>query len=364
LVAIRGKGGTGASTLSLVEGLVNKGHEIAVVCFKRGMLYQNLKGSDKVKLITGIKMASGFKPYQWFKDIIKLYPFIKDFQPHIIHTHSSPDHWLGFLLSLLFGIPLVRTRHIPVSVRFHPFNALLYNNTEAVVAVSHAVERGCTSAIRNPSKIKVIPDGVDLERFHPNVSSNGFRKDLGVKKGDVLIGSIARYSRVKGLFYFLDALLIVFQRYSNVKGIIAGRVKEKELFFELTEWIKSKNLKDKIHLLEYTNEIENLIDALDIVVLASVGSEGSSRVSLEAMAMAKPLIGTKVGAIPEIAVHNHTGFIVPPKDKRALANAMELLFNRCLKRAMGKKALFRANNFFSRDNTVNRIEDLYIKLIS
>jgi len=142
LVAIRGKGGTGASTLALVEGLADKGHDVAVVCFKRGLLYKSLVGKGKVKLVTGIKMAPGFRPYQWFKDLKRLYPFVREFKPHIIHTHSSPDYWLGFILSLMTGFPLVRSRHIPVPLTPHSFNLMLYRKTAAVVAVSHAVGDG------------------------------------------------------------------------------------------------------------------------------------------------------------------------------------------------------------------------------
>lgn len=360
LVAIRGKGGTGASTLSLVEGLANRGHRVAVVCFKRGLLYKSLQDKGRVELITGIKMATGFKPQHWYRDLKGLLPFVKGFKPHIIHTHSSPDYWLGFLLSLLTGTPLVRTRHVPVPLKPHPLNLFLYKKTAAVIAVSHTIRHHYFSSNSwDASRLKVIYDGVDFNRFHGGLSGEKIREELGVKNHEMLVGSVARYSWVKGLSYFLEALAQVMEENSLVKGLVVGRIKDKKVYQQLRDWVKKRRLEERIYLLGYRQEVEEILAALDVMVLASLGSEGSSRVVMEAGAMGKPVVGTRVGALPEMILDGETGFLVPPGDPQAMALVLKVLLSERVRQEMGRNSiLWIQGNFDGRDRS-EKVERLY-----
>ena len=364
LVAIRGKGGTGASTLALVEGLADRGHRVAVVCFKRGLLYQSLKDEGKVELITGIKMASGLRIHEWVKDLRRLRPFVKEFKPHIIHTHSSPDYWLGFLLSLMTGAALVRSRHVPVPLKPHAFNRLLFRKTAAVLAVSHAVGDKYFSGVNwKPEKVRVIYDGVDVERFHPGVDGGAVRRKIGLDRGHILVGSLARYSRVKGLPYFLKALGRLMERDSRIHGLVAGRVKSKSLYRNLEEWLMEKEMEERVTLWGHQTRIQEVLAALDVVVLASLGSEGSSRVALEAGASGKPLIATTVGALPEVVVNGKTGFLVPPGEEKHLTRALEKAPFPYVKAYMGTNARRRMVKVFTQKASVDSTERLYREIL-
>ena len=364
LVAIRGKGGTGASTLALVEGLADKGHDVAVVCFKRGLLYKSLVGKGKVKLITGIKMAPGFRPCQWFKDLRRLYPFVREFKPHIIHTHSSPDYWLGFILSLMAGVPLVRSRHIPVPLAPHPLNLTLYKRTAAVVAVSHAVgDRYFKGDSWTPQKVRVIYDGVDLGRFNGSWDGCKVKREVGVSSEEILVGSVSRYDKVKGLPHFLEALRRVAAQDRRVRGVVVGRVKDEDLYGHLKERAESCGLKGKIRLLGYREDVERILAALDVVALASVGSEGSSRVALEAGAMGKPLVATSVGVLPEVVVNGKTGLIVPPGDVKAMSQAITELLDPKKRKKMGINARARIKRFFDGRKIVEAVEEMYLSIL-
>ncbi|RLD95225.1 MAG: hypothetical protein DRI93_02825 [Aquificota bacterium] len=364
LVAIRGKGGTGASTLSLVEGLADRGHRVAVVCFKRGLLYQSLKDEGKVELITGIKMASGLRIHEWVKDLRRLRPFVKEFKPHIIHTHSSPDYWLGFLLSLMTGAALVRSRHVPVPLKPHAFNRLLFRKTAAVLAVSHAVGDKYFSGVNwKPERVRVIYDGVDVERFHPGVDGGAVRRKIGLDRGHILVGSLARYSRVKGLPYFLKALGRLMERDSRIHGLVAGRVKSKSLYRNLKEWLMEKEMEERVTLWGHQTRIQEVLAALDVVVLASLGSEGSSRVALEAGASGKPLIATTVGALPEVVVHGKTGLLVPPGEVEELETALQRTLLPLMGKKFGLNFYFRIRRTFAREVTVESVERIYRSIV-
>ncbi len=364
LVAIRGKGGTGASTLALVEGLADRGHRVAVVCFKRGLLYQSLKDKGKVELITGIKMAPGLRIHHWIMDLIKLRPFLEEFRPHVIHTHSSPDYWLGLILSMVTGAPLVRSRHVPVPLVPHALNKWLFHKTAAVVAVSHAVgDRYFTGVQWKPEKVRVIYDGVDIERFNPGVKGWKIREKLEVDKGDILIGNVARYSRIKGLPFFLKALGDLIWKDSRIRGLVVGRVKNRSLYLRLKEWVTEKGLENKIILWEHRTRVEEVLAALDVVALSSLGSEGSSRVALEAGASGKPLVATTVGVLPEVVVDGKTGFLVPPGEGEHLTMALGKARSPYVKTYMGTNARRRMVKIFTQKASVDSTERLYREIL-
>ncbi len=364
LVAIRGKGGTGASTLALVEGLADRGHRVAVVCFKRGLLYQSLKDKGKVELVTGIKMAPGLRVHHWIRDLVKLKPFLERFRPQVIHTHSSPDYWLGLLVSTITGSPLVRSRHVPVPLNPHALNRWLYHRTAAVVAVSHAVGDRYFSGINwAPEKVRVICDGVDTLRFNTERDGRKVRKELGLSGESVLVGSIARYSKIKGLPYFLDALGQLMDRDSRVRGLVVGRIKNRDLYLEMKKWLSEKGLEGKVTLEEHRNDAEDVIAALDVAVLASLGSEGSSRVALEAGASGKPLVATSVGALPEVVADGKTGYLVPPGDAGHMARGIGALLPPLERKKKGLNARIRIHRCFDVGRSVVRIEALYREIV-
>jgi len=293
-----------------------------------------------------------------------LKPFVDEFRPQIIHTHSSPDYWLGFLLSMMTGTPLVRTRHVPVPLTPHAFNRWIFERTAAVVAVSHAVGDRYFSGVNwTPEKVRVVYDGVDTQRFSPLVDGERVRRDLGLNREDLLVGSVARYSKVKGLPFFLKALAGMADMDSRIRGLVIGRVKNEGLYNSLEDWLVTNKLGDRVILREHRDRVEEVLAALDVAVLASLGSEGSSRVALEAGACGKPMVVTTVGALPEVVVGGKTGFTVEPGDVVLLIHALKGLIPPFKRKSLGINARRRAVELFSLENSVGKVESLYREIL-
>ncbi len=363
LVAIRGKGGTGASTAALIEGLAGKGHRVGLVCFSRSDLYQRLKETPNVEVVTGIYMSPLRRLGRLLRDVVSLLRIVKSHKVQIIHTHSSPDTWLGFFLSLLFpSLPFVRTRHVPVPLSGNPFNEVIHHRLKAVIAVSHAVKDAYLHKKAWRDKIRVIYDGVDLGRFSSCHRGNGFRKEIDLEEG-ILILNISRYAPVKGLQIFLEGVAPILRSWGNAKAVVVGRKRE-DLLPVLERHAKVLGIEDQVLFLEHRSDVPALMDSADLMVLTSVGSEGSSRVSLEAHAAGRPMVGTKVGAIGEVVDHLHTGMVIPPYNPSALTAALSpFAANRRLSKRMGaiarRRALWRMDQGFA----VEKVEGLYRELL-
>jgi len=103
--------------------------------------------------------------------------------------------------------------------------------------------------------------------------------------------------------------------------------------------------------------------SFDIFVLPS-RSEGFGRVNLEAMAMGKPVISTKVGGIPEVVIDGITGILVPPENARDLGHAiMRLLNDAQLKKSLGREGRRRVERHFTLQAHVQRIEEIYGEIL-
>jgi glycosyltransferase involved in cell wall biosynthesis len=123
-------------------------------------------------------------------------------------------------------------------------------------------------------------------------------------------------------------------------------------------------LQEAVRFLGTRSDIPQLLSLLDVVALPSL-EEGFPNVVLEAMAAGKPVVATRVGGTPEAVIHRETGLLVPPKDPRALADAiLEVLDDPQRANAMGQAGRERVRKAFDLSRMVQEIEALYEELIA
>ncbi len=212
------------------------------------------------------------------------------------------------------------------------------------------------------SKCEVIPLGAKLDWV--NNSSN--RKDR-VKKikndhASPLVIFVGRLVYYKGIQYLIDAISLV----PDVSLVIIGSGPLKK---ELLNQIQNLNLEKRIHILPEVDEetLYSFYEACDIFVLPSVEkSETYGIVQIEAMACAKPVICTELKTgTTFINQHERTGFVVPPRDSNALAEAIQkLTFNNALRIEMGQNAKKRALMEFTSEKMVERTYKVYQDLLN
>jgi len=166
-----------------------------------------------------------------------------------------------------------------------------------------------------PEKAKLIPgSGIDLEYFKPSVSPHDAAAPLA-------FALIARMVWDKGIGEFVEAVRMVKAIHPKVIFRLIGphAVKNQTAIAQstLAQWVAEG-------VVEYcgeTDDVRTAIAAQDCIVLPSY-REGLSRVLLEAAAMGKPLIATDVPGCRQVVAHTENGYLCPPYDSRALANAM------------------------------------------
>jgi len=205
-------------------------------------------------------------------------------------------------------------------------------------------------------KVDVIPRGIDLRVYHPDLNSrNTLRNLLGVKDDETMVLFAGRLVPVKGLKYFVETAKKVLEENGNrrLKFVVAGDGILRSKYQKETS-----NLRSNIKFIGYRKDMPAVMNATDIFVLSSI-SEGCPNAVIEAGACAKPVVATDVGAASDIIVAGETGIIVEPRNVDALCDGLRKLLDSGSAEEMGKKAADRIRKLFDWTIVTSRWEKVY-----
>jgi glycosyltransferase involved in cell wall biosynthesis len=226
-----------------------------------------------------------------------------------------------------------------------------------VIATSRAVARRFPWA---PAKIRLIANGIDLERFTPRPQSGALRAKLGVPPSAPVALSIGRHVAEKGYRHLLDAAAVIERAKPGVHWILVGNG---ELRSELEAQTRRLHLGSQVHFTGWREDIPDVLALSDVFVLSSE-SEGFGRVLVEAMAMNRAVVATAVGGVPDIVLAGETGLLVEPGNPVALADAVRALLDDPARAArLGAAGRARAESIFSRGAHVDAVERVYAEVL-
>ena len=374
IIGMTHRGGSGASAAILAKKLVERGHRVIYVCNKNSLGYELLSKTDAI-LIASVVMSNRKRLTikfikQFLKDISQIRKIIDEEKVDVLHVHCSPEYWIGALAHKLSRQKpvFVRTRHIPIPVKKKFINSYLFNKTDRVITASELIRKNYfNNKGYDESKLVTIYDGVDCRKFNPNVCGEEIRKEFNIKDGEFLIGNIGRLEKVKGHSFFLQSIGEVAKKIQNIKVVIVGwrdnKFKDEDME-EMEKIIKEKGIEGRVIFAGFRNDVEKIMAAIDLFVLSSIGSEGSSRATFEAMAMAKPCVVTGVGILPELIEDGVNGFLIPPENPHLMAEAiLKLIEDKNKAKEFGLASYRKVLSNFTDEIMVEKTINLYYKML-
>lgn len=287
---------------------------------------------------------------------------IKEHSVDILNTHSSLDSWLGTLaVQGRRQTKLVRTRHLSTSIRTNWPTRWLYQRPDALITTGEAIKTIIQErAGVPPARIVSIPTGVSLERFSPHIPGDRTKLPAAWPLAAPIIGSVAVLRSWKGHLYLLEAVQRLRQCGLPVRLLLVGEGPYREV---LEAKIAELGLLDVVFLPGYQEDVPSWLALMDLFVLASYANEGVPQALLQAMAMAKPVVGTRCGGIPEIIRPQENGLLVPPRDSEALAAAIQkLLETPELQSHFGAKGLELVRARYSLEKMGESLEAVYAQV--
>jgi glycosyltransferase involved in cell wall biosynthesis len=353
--------------VSLAAGLKRRGHRVHLACRPNGSLVSNATASG-LSPITHFNLGVSANPVKYFEDIHKLRALLLLLKIDVLHLHTSHDHSIGALAARFCprNVRVVRTHHKAESIRSDPFHRYLYGRlTNLNIVVSKMAERLALGRGAVPPEIlRVVPGGVNIDRFLKGKSSRETRFSHGLKTNHTLLALVSHLRAGRGHMTALASFEKISPDFPNARLLFLGESDKGYRKF-LVEEVRLRKLKKKVlFILDNSFDWVRLLDMTDIAMVLAVGSEGSARAVLEAMSLEKPVIGAEVGAIPEIVQHETSGLIVPPNDPAALAEAMRrILADGEAGKKMGEAGRRIVESIFTDEHRVERMESLYLDIV-
>jgi glycosyltransferase involved in cell wall biosynthesis len=377
LIARLNVGGPAIHVVTLTAGLDPARYESRLVCGLPGphegdMSY--LLEAAGVQPVILPEMGRDVAPLADTATLARLVRLMRQFRPHVVHTHTAKAGAVGRLAARLAGVPVVvHTFHGHVfSAYFGAFQSRMAARTERALALmsdrlitlSERLRREIASyGVAPLEKIEVVPLGLDLARFAPpgGVPRGRLRESLGLAADDPLIGSVGRLVPVKDHDLFLRAAQVLRRGGSQARFVIVG---DGELRGRLEAQARELGLGDVVFFTGWRRDLPEVYADLDLLVNTS-RNEGTPVAVIEAMAAGVPVIATAVGGVPDVVADGVTGTLVPGGDVEALARALaERLAQPAETRRMADAAQAEALERFSVRQLLCNLDELYRRLLA
>lgn len=357
-------GGAEQHVLHLAKRLQKSGFDVSVVCLFPAPFYGILKDEGIPAL--AVPMSHRLDLGAFFR----LSSSLKHLQPHVVHTHGVRANLVGRLAARLSGVPAVVTTVHSVLALDYPsaFSRFANNLTERAtsrltsrfIAVSGYIKDYLAASGIPPSKISVIYNGIDFDGLQRQAGDSTFRLECGIAPDAPLFGIIARLHPVKGHRYFLEAARDVAGEFPDARFAIVG---SGFYYQEIDRLIREHDLEQNCVRTGFRKDVGQIYAALDCLVISSL-SEGFGLTAVEALALGRPVVATRVGALPEIVSDGVSGFLVPPADSKALAEAMIRILNLPDRgRSLGEAGRAIVQERFSLDHLAEETARLYRSLV-
>lgn len=275
------------------------------------------------------------------------------------------------------GCYVARRLHIPLMWCIHEIietPRIMYRATSAMIAAGADLTVTVSEAARQHllesgyfknKPIRVVHNGVDSERFSPQVDATALRREWGIPDDALVIGMIGRVNRWKGQRDFLQAEELVMAEDARVWTVFAGSAFAGEEWREkeLQEAIDHSPYRDRIVNSGYRKDSEVVHRLIDIFVLPSTSPDPLPTVVLEAMATGNPVVGYRHGGICEMVRDGYNGLLAEVNDPQDLAaKILRLVRDEDLRAQMGRHSRKRLLCHFSMERYVERYERLYLQL--
>lgn len=238
----------------------------------------------------------------------KMRTIIKDFKPHIVNCHRGEAFILwGLFKAAGYPFALVRTRGDQRPPKANPANKRLHVRlVDALVSTNSRTTRQCAEAFSLPEdRVFTIPGGVDTQFYrHDPAARARVRSALGYAENDCVVGLLGRLDHVKGQKELIDALCAVRnevgpEKFARIRLMLMGfptSVSQQEV----QGWLHDAQLTEHTVITGKVDDVVGHINAMDLGVIASQGSEAIARAAFEIMACKVPLVGTDVGVMPDL----------------------------------------------------------------
>lgn len=396
-----GLGGAPLSLLYLLRQLDRRKYEPVVLCLRPGPVVEMLHGAGIETHVarglsdfshTTLEWYGGAELWRLPGQLARLWPsaaaarrYLRQFRPDLVHLNSSALV-AGALAARAEKIPLVWHIREPLADGYFGVRRAWLRRQVARADRVIAISQYDASRLTPSDRIRVIYNFVDFAVFDRRLDANAARAKLGLTPAQHVVAMLGGVARPKGTLTFVRALPLVRQAVSNaestfsVRFLVVGpppRVGDSRPLKALAKRLLAADAYDRavmaagsesiaggyLRFLGLRSDIPQILAATDLLVFPSAVPH-FARPVIEAGAMAKPVVASRLGGPDELVVDGETGLLVPPEDPWALAEAVtRVLTTPDLARTFGEAGYARARQLFDAETNARATFAVYDEIL-
>jgi len=353
-------GGGEVHTLQLFSELKRRGHNFYLASSCNVLIGEFMKrswpakktwiGREPVSML-GILLYALRMPLTFWQLIFLLLKYRIRRKTKKLYCLSLTEKLLATIPARLMGYSVFWIEHLRIErwLALNPFLlCYIFNSYFATtIAVSQAVRGQLIDLGLSKNKVKVIYNGIDIKKFHPQKISKPQPEKL-------IIGTVCRLCPEKGVDYLIKAFGQAINKNNELLLMIVGEGPEKE---NLKNLARDKNISDKVFFLGWQDDIPRFLNSIDIFALTPTRRESFGISAGEASACGLPVVATDISGLSEVVSDNETGLVVESKNIDKIASAIVRLANdENLREDMGKAGRKRVIENFTIEQMIDNFE--------
>ena len=283
---------------------------------------------------------------------------------HLNNSITRNHPWMA--AARMSRIPCV-THERGINREYSTRSKALGRQLAAVICISDAVRRNFNERGIDDLRFVTIPNGLDPRKMKPTITAEQVHVEFGIGAEAQLIGIVGNLKQWKGQEVVIKAFQLLAERFPNLVCLMIGdfSADDDEYRARIMNLIEALDLRGRVIVTGYRSNVANYVNALQVLIHASIDPEPFGRVLLEGMALRKPLVASRGGAVPEIVEDGVTGMLFEPGNPSDLARCLsELLDEPSRAREMGEAGFHRLSAKFGIERNVRLTEQLYADILA
>lgn len=374
-----GVGGTEKQIVGLATRLPEEDFELSFGCLKQwGPLVDVLKQRNIPITEFHIKRLYG---YNTLRQQLKFAGFLRYRNVQIMHGYNFHANVFSIPAAKLAGVPCIIASIRDMGKHLTPQQGLVHKwvcrLADHVLVNAGAIRTWLVQQGFPEDRVSVIRNGIDVEKYGERNNGALLRAELGIPSDAPLVVMLSRLSPAKGVEYFLEAASMIHAQFPDAYFLSVGDAfvrrdpegkdvweVDRDYHLRLQRMAMDYQLGNRIRFTGLRHDVANILGAAAVSVLPSL-SEGTSNTLLESLAARAPVVATNVGGTPEIIRDGRHGLLVPPRNARAIADAVCLILKYPhIGRRLGDNGRKRMVNEFSFATMVRQTSELYMELLA
>lgn len=345
-------GGAESYVVTTAQGLLRRGYHVVVASW----------GGQWVAQLTATGIAHYLVPIRLNAYLASLFLqriIIKE-QIQLVHANAAAAAEAALQACQREKLPLVYTAH---GVFGHTRAELQLAQAERIICVSECLRNLVIEKGVAPEPLRTVYNGIDYQHFAPDAACRyAVRSKFGFQEDELVLGIVSRIKNIedKGHADILR-MLAAYKQQQRWRFLVVGKGRGENALLDLARQL---GVEERLVMAGHHTDVSPFIQAMDVMLLPSK-FETFGLVLVEAMAAGKPVIGYKIGGIPEAIAHEETGFVIPPGDIEEMYTRLQWLAEEPLRRqTMGLRGVERVKSLFSQEKMLNELEGIYAEAIA